>query len=141
MNLSRRQALGSGGAFMIISLLPIKGAIALSDEVQEIIDEFTAGSVPSEGGIILDVDEIAENGAAVPIGVEAEGASSIMVVAPNNPNKKVIQFNFLELSGKSRAATRIRLAETQDLIVVAKMKDGSFRQIAKNVKVTIGGCA
>ena len=38
------------------------------------------------------------------------------------------------------AATRIRLAETQDVVAVAQMEDGSFVQARANVKVTIGGC-
>jgi sulfur-oxidizing protein SoxY len=44
------------------------------------------------------------------------------------------------MSGKASATTRIRLAKTQDVIAVAKMKDGSVFMDTKQVKVTIGGC-
>jgi sulfur-oxidizing protein SoxY len=37
-------------------------------------------------------------------------------------------------------ATRIRLAKTQDVMVLAKMADGSIKQASATVKVTIGGC-
>jgi sulfur-oxidizing protein SoxY len=38
------------------------------------------------------------------------------------------------------AATRIRLAGTQDVVALAKMADGSIKQAQATVKVTIGGC-
>ena len=38
------------------------------------------------------------------------------------------------------ANTRMRLAETQTIIAVARMSDGSFFIDQKQVKVTIGGC-
>jgi sulfur-oxidizing protein SoxY len=49
-------------------------------------------------------------------------------------------FTFGPLAASQTAATRIRLASTQDVIAIAKMVDGSFVQATKNVKVTIGGC-
>jgi sulfur-oxidizing protein SoxY len=36
--------------------------------------------------------------------------------------------------------TRIRLGQTQDLIVLAEMSDGSLFMTRAEVKVTIGGC-
>jgi sulfur-oxidizing protein SoxY len=34
----------------------------------------------------------------------------------------------------------MRLAKTQNIIVLAEMNDGSFKQAQSTVKVTIGGC-
>ena len=44
------------------------------------------------------------------------------------------------MSGSAMATTRIRLAQTQNVIAVAKMKDGTVYSDRKEVKVTIGGC-
>jgi sulfur-oxidizing protein SoxY len=44
------------------------------------------------------------------------------------------------MSGKAQASTRIRLATTQNIIVVAKTSGGQFYTDQKLVKVTIGGC-
>ena len=44
------------------------------------------------------------------------------------------------MSGVAAAKTRIRLAKTQNVVAVAKMKDGSFQMAQNQVKVTIGGC-
>ena len=43
-------------------------------------------------------------------------------------------------SGVAEGNTRVRLAATQTITVVAKMNDGSFFTASRQVKVTIGGC-
>lgn len=113
---------------------------AETDEVAEAIKAFTGGADVAEGGIDLGTPEIAENGNTVPIEVAAEGAAAIMLLAAGNPRPGVATFNFGKLAAESSASTRIRLAKTQDIIAVAKLEDGSFTQVSKTVKVTIGGC-
>ena len=76
----------------------------------------------------------------MPVEVSAEGAKSVTVFAPGNPNPGVVTFMFGPLAGAHTASTRIRLAETQDLVAVAEMNDGSYRMARRQVKVTIGGC-
>jgi sulfur-oxidizing protein SoxY len=74
-------------------------------------------------------------------GPAAEGVhvQEILVVAPANPNARVIRFRFSALS-VPEASTRIRLAATQDVIAVAKLSDGTFFSASRQIKVTIGGC-
>ncbi len=141
MNLSRRNALSLAGAGIItISILPLSSAFAVSDEVQAFIDEFTNGSNVGEGGVSITAPELAENGGSVPIDLKAEGAKSIMLIAEENPYQRVITFNFGELSGNSEVSTKIRMAKSQNLIAIAKMKDGSFVKTTVAVEVTVGGC-
>ena len=64
---------------------------------------------------------------------------SVLVLAAGNPNPGVGVFHFGALA-EPAAATRIRLAGTQDIIAVAKLADGSFARATRTVKVTIGGC-
>ncbi len=66
--------------------------------------------------------------------------SDILVLADGNPRPGVAQFQFTPLSGKAIASTRIRLAATQNIVVVAKTSGGQFFTDQKLVKVTIGGC-
>jgi sulfur-oxidizing protein SoxY len=66
--------------------------------------------------------------------------SDILVVADANPRPGIATFHLTGLSGRAEAATRIRLAATQNIIVVAKTGDGKFLTDQKQVKVTIGGC-
>ena len=104
------------------------------------IQAFTGGADVSEGGVTIGAPEIAENGSTVPVDVSADGAAAIMLLASGNPNADVATFEFSALSGSSSAATRIRLAKTQDVIAVARMADGSFSMAKRQIKVTIGGC-
>jgi sulfur-oxidizing protein SoxY len=136
MQVTRRTALAFGVAGAAVTALPFPARAALEDEVMA----FTGGVTPGEGGIILTAPEIAENGNAVPISVEAEGARRIALFAPLNPDLSVCAWTFGPLAARPFAATRIRLTETQDLLVVAELADGSFVQVAQEVKVTIGGC-
>lgn len=112
----------------------------MAAKVDEAIAAFTAGAAVSAEGITLTAPEIAENGNTVPVSVEAPGAVAIMLLAAGNPTPGVCTFAFGPGSGVHTAATRIRLATTQDVIALAKMADGSIRQAQTTVKVTIGGC-
>lgn len=139
MNLTRRNALALGGAAVVVTLIPTTGAFAASELSMASIAEFTGGAEAIEGSIDLTTPEIAENGNTVPVEFSATGAKRVMLLADGNPNPGVATFTFGELAEAS-GSTRIRLAGTQQVIAVAEMADGSFVQVAKTVKVTIGGC-
>lgn len=144
MTLDRRDVMVAGASAAAFGLLPwaaLAQDAAPEKTMDELIAEFTGGAEVTDGeGVTLDAPEIAENGNTVPISVEADGASEILVLAPGNPVPAVATFKFGELAGNHMASTRIRLAETQDVTAIAKMADGKFVRTASNVKVTIGGC-
>ena len=127
-------ALGLGAAALVALPLPVRAA------ADDAIAAYTGGAETVEGGITLTAPEIAENGNTVPISVSAPGAEEIVVFADGNPNPDVATFRFGPLAGSHEASTRIRLAQTQDLIAIAKMPDGTLHRTSKEVKVTIGGC-
>jgi len=137
MKLNRREAIALGLGGLAVAALPMPASAAT---VEELIGEFTGGADVGTGGVTITAPEIAENGNTVPIGVDAPGAVSVMLLANGNPTPPVCTFNFGPAAGSQVASTRIRLAKTQDVIAVAKMADGSFVQASANVKVTIGGC-
>ena len=138
MEFTRRNILALGsGAFAAASFA---GMPAFASKTDDAIAAFTDGAGVAEGGIELTAPEIAENGNTVPVSVVAPGAVSIMLLATGNPTPAVATFNFGPMAGARSGATRIRLAQTQDVVAVAKMEDGSFRQAGATVKVTIGGC-
>ena len=122
-------------------------AFAKELTTEESIAAFIGDAEASDGKLELDVPEIAENGSAVPIEVFLDSAmegddvvEEIIVLAEGNPNPGVAAFKFSPLSGEARASTRIRLAQTQNLVALARMKDGSIHRAKRAVKVTIGGC-
>ena len=122
-------------------------AFAAKNDAEELIKKFTGGKTATEGRVRLDLPEIAENGNTVPMTVSVESpmteqsyVSDVLIVADGNPRGGIATFHFSPASGVAEANTRIRLAETQNVIAVAKMNDGSFFTTSKQVKVTIGGC-
>ncbi|WP_373505725.1 thiosulfate oxidation carrier protein SoxY [Aestuariivirga sp.] len=149
MHVTRRQALALGAGAAVFTLMPVisREALASAEDTDKMIQEFTGGKAPEAGKITLTAPEIAENGNTVPISVSVESAmtgddlvDSVIILADGNPNPAVITFHFTEMSGKADATTRMRLAKTQNVVAVAKMKNGAVFMDKKQVKVTIGGC-
>ena len=88
-----------------------------------------------------------ENGNAVKVAFSIDSpmtatnyVKAVHVMADGNPTPEVASFNFTPAMGACSASTRMRLAKTQNIIVLAEMNDGSFKQAQATVKVTIGGC-
>lgn len=149
MQFTRRQMLTmtAGVAGMAAIGFPFTAAFASVEDTEKAIMDFTGGKTPESGKITLTAPEIAENGNTVPVSISVESAmsgddlvDSVVIFAEGNPSPQVATFHFSELSGSAEATTRMRLAKTQNIIAVAKMKDGSVFIDKKEVKVTIGGC-
>ncbi|MEL7116177.1 MAG: thiosulfate oxidation carrier protein SoxY, partial [Pseudomonadota bacterium] len=119
-----------------LALVPM-GAKAATDDA---IMAFTGGADVADTGVSITAPEIAENGNTVPISVDAPGASEVILFADGNPLPGVATFKFGPMAGSHSASTRIRLAQSQDVVAVAKLGDGSFAMAKAAVKVTIGGC-
>ena len=132
--LSRRATLALGAAGAALTIVGWdEGASAAAKDAADEIAKFTGGATPEKGKISIELPEIAENGNTVPLLVSVDApmtadnyVSEVLVVAEGNPNPGVAKFHFSSLSGKAEAATRIRLATTQNIIVVAKTSGGKF---------------
>ena len=138
MELTRRDALLLGAGAVAASALP-QPLFAADQTLDDVIAEFTGGAEVAEGGVEIGAPEIAENGNTVPVDVSAAGATSILLLADGNPSPGVATFHFGKLATPS-ASTRIRLAQTQNVVAVAKLADGSYAKASRAIKVTIGGC-
>jgi sulfur-oxidizing protein SoxY len=142
---SRREALAVGAGAGAVALGLAGAPAQAANDYAEQIRAFTGGKAPSESGLKLVLPELAENGNTVSMSVAVDGAigdahvEEILVVAPANPNARVIRFRF-SAACVPEAATRIRLAESQNVIAVAKLSDGTFLSATRQIKVTIGGC-
>lgn len=97
-------------------------------------------SAQESGEIKIKAPDIAENGAVVPITVSTElaGASSIAVIAVNNPAPLVASYELGE-GTEGFVSTRIKMGKSGDVVAVVKA-DGKLYSAKKEVKVTIGGC-
>lgn len=145
-NISRRHALALMGAAGIVMTAGVP-AFADGDAVAAKIKSLTGGKSVGEGSITLDLPEIAENGNAVKVAFSVDSpmaadnyVKAVHVMADGNPVPDVASFNFTPAMGACSASTRMRLAKTQNIVVLAEMSDGSFKTAKQTVKVTIGGC-
>ena len=135
---TRRDVLRFASAGAAAALLH-PGVAAASNGASRAVSAFTGGVAPNDGGVLLDMPEIADNGGAVPVRVAAEGARRIALFSDRNPNPGVAVFSFGR-SAPAAATIRIRLAESQNVIAVAEMADGTFRRTSRSIAVTVGGC-
>ena len=138
------------------ALLPVDAARAQtlgmpqdSEKVADTMKRLFGGRPIQDAGDRLKFDAplIAENGAVVPIRVDAELPMSpdkyvknIYVIADKNRRPLNAKFALYPDAGKASIATNIRLAETSDVRVIAEMSDGALYGVAREVKVTVGGC-
>lgn len=143
---SRRGAMALGlGAGIAATLGGTR--IAFASKMDEAIAAFTGGAETKTGLVTVIAPEIAENGNTVPIEIAVDSAmegddmvEEVIVLADGNPNPGIATFKFSPLSAEATASTRVRLAQTQNITAIARMKDGSFHTDTRAVKVTIGGC-
>jgi sulfur-oxidizing protein SoxY len=135
---TRRRLMITAAAATAALTLPAGRAAARTWD--EAMAAWTDGAAVTDGGVTITAPEIAENGQAVPIMVEAPGATEILILNTRNPEPGVARVRFLEAAGAAMIATRIRLGETQDIIALARFPDGRIGKAQVEVKVTIGGC-
>jgi sulfur-oxidizing protein SoxY len=95
----------------------------------------------ASNAITIEVPEIAENGAVVPVKVNSTlpKVESITLIAEKNLIPLVAQFKFESDVVQPFIATRIKMGETSNVVAVLK-SEGKLYVARKEVKVTIGGC-
>ena len=142
-------ALGLGG-FMKVGAQQAQLGMPQPDEKVEATINRLFGNrsiAPADGKVKLDAPLIAENGAVVPVTVEAdlpmtpqEYVKSIYIIADKNRRPLNTKFSLTPEVGKAAISTNIRLAQTTDLRAVVEMNHGALYMVQREVKVTVGGC-
>jgi sulfur-oxidizing protein SoxY len=144
---TRREALAMAAIAGLATILAPRLSFADEQAVAAEIKKLYGDKKFDSGKIKLDVPEIAENGLVVPVNVDIESpmtdadyVKSVHVFAEGNPMPGVVSYKFTPACGKASASTRMRLAETQNIVCIAEMSNGKLYMAKANVKVTIGGC-
>ncbi|NEW91978.1 thiosulfate oxidation carrier protein SoxY [Rhodopseudomonas sp. BR0M22] len=144
---SRREALALAGIAGLVALLAPRMSFADAAMVDAEIKKLYGDKKFESGKVKLDVPEIAENGLVVPITIDVESpmtdadyVKAVHVFADGNPAPGIVSYKFTPACGKASASTRMRLAQTQNIICIAEMSDGKLYSTKSSVKVTIGGC-
>jgi sulfur-oxidizing protein SoxY len=128
-------------------LLLAASARATPDAMRAAMRDMLGDSVPKRGRVTLDIPPLVENGNTVPLTVavdspmsETDYVKTIHIFNEKNPQPQVITAHLSPRNGKAQVATRIKLADSQTVIAVAEMSDGSFWSDSADVIVTIAAC-
>ena len=148
MQLGRRLILQGSLAFAALAALPRvalaaawpQKAFGSSAAEQAMIDLLGTDQTTVSDQITLEVPEIAENGAVVPVTISTtlENVESISIVVEKNPRPLAATFE-MSPGTLPDISSRIKMGETSDVMAVVKTDAGVF-STSKQVKVTIGGC-
>lgn len=115
--------------------------------MQDAIRKVTGGAPLRSGRVKLDVPPLIDNGNAVPLSVAVESpmtasdyVKSIHVFTERNPLPNVLSVYLGPRGGRARLATRVRLADTQTVLAIAQLSDGSYWSDSVHVVVTLSAC-
>jgi sulfur-oxidizing protein SoxY len=65
---------------------------------------------------------------------------SIHVFNEKNPQPNIGNFYISLAAGRAQVSTRIRLADSQKVVAIAQLSDGSFWSASVDVVVTLAAC-
>ena len=152
MNATRRQVLKGAASSGLIGAAVAAGLLkpgqALADwnsagfnatTAADALAAIGARGAADSSDITVKAPDIAENGAVVPVEVTTTLANvqSIAILGEKNPNPLVAEYKLTDFDGF--LSTRMKMAQTANVRVVVKA-GGKVYTVAKEVKVTIGGC-
>ena len=141
LKLAAAVALG-GGAQAIAN-----PAAATPAEMQAAVAGLIGGARLNVGKVKLHIPPLVENGNTVPCAVTvaspmtaADHVKAIHVFAERNPQPYVIGVRLGPRAGRASIATRMRLRDSQTVLAIAELSDGTFWSDRLNVIVTQGAC-
>ena len=132
------------GAVPIVTLRPLDATPAmLSGAIRNVV-----GEAPIRNGKVkLDIPPLVENGNTVPMTVSVaspmtaeDHVKSIHVFNEKNPQPNIGNFHLGPSAGRAQIATRIRLADSQKVVAIARLSDDSFWSASADVIVTLAAC-
>jgi sulfur-oxidizing protein SoxY len=156
MNTNRRQALKTGGALSLLTLIAAAGWLEPGEaaaaeswnkgafethSLDETMKELGGSTpVPSNDIAFFATPDIAENGAVVPVGITSKvpQTESIAILIEKNPNMLAAVFDVPPGTDPS-LSTRIKMGQTSNVYALVKA-NGKYYVTSKEIKVTLGGC-
>ena len=118
-----------------------------AQDIAPLLARLTGGATPEASGVDIELPQIAENGNSVPMRVrvaspmtEQDHVTAIHIIAERNPRPLVGTFHLGPRSGRAELATRVRLAGTQKVRVLAELNGKRFRMGEMDVLVTSAAC-
>lgn len=119
---------------------PLPNLLAPGDFRQALATALAGKSWQVSESVRLQVPQIAENGAIVPITVESQlpNTGRILLFAEQNPGPLIAEFMF-EPGADAWVSLRIKLNESGRVLAIAE-SEGQFHGAQADVRVMTGGC-
>ena len=139
-------------AFLALAAMPLAagaqtGRFQPVQDITPLIQRLTGGVAPERSAVEIELPQIAENGNSVPMRVRVanpmtpqDHVTAIHIIAERNPRPLVATFHLGPQSGRAEISTRVRLAGTQKVTVLAALNDNRFRMAQVDVLVTSAAC-
>jgi sulfur-oxidizing protein SoxY len=149
-NSTRRRFLGLAGSAAVLGAVPVvtlRPAEATPAMLATAIRNVVGTAVVRTGKIKLDIPPLVENGNTVPMTVSVSSpmtsedfVKSIHVFNEKNPQPNIGNYYLGPRAGRAQISTRIRLADSQKVVAIARLSDGSFWSATADVVVTLAAC-
>jgi sulfur-oxidizing protein SoxY len=147
---TRREFLGLAGGAAVLGTAPmviVRPAEATPAMLAAAIRAVTGPAVVHAGKVKLDIPPLVENGNTVPMTVSVTSpmtpedyVKSIHVFNEKNPQPNIGNFYLGPRAGRAQISTRIRLADTQKVVAIARLSDDTFWSASVDVVVTLAAC-
>jgi len=150
-NLTRRTILIGAGCMASALGAPVPLTIrraqatpaTMAAAIRQVVGEATVNS----GKVNLDLPPLVENGNTVQYTVSVDSpmtpsdyVKAIHVFNEKNPQPNVISVHLGPRAGRASFTSRMRLADSEKVVAIAEMSDGSFWADTVEVVVTIAAC-
>jgi sulfur-oxidizing protein SoxY len=132
------------GAVPIVTVRPAEATPAmLATAIRNVVGEAEVRT----GKVKLDIPPLVENGNTVPMTVSVaspmtadDHVKSIHVFNEKNPQPNIGNFYLGPHAGRAQVSTRIRLADSQKVVAIARLSDDTFWSASADVIVTLAAC-
>ena len=153
MTTRRQFLLATGGVGLSVGTAGVEAQLAPNQEAlrqaayREALRKVVGGAPVRRGKVKLDVPPLIDNGNSVALSVAVQSpmtrpdhVKAIHVFAEKNPQPNVVSAYLGPRAGRASISTRVRLADTQTVVAIAQLSDGSFWSDSAEVVVTLGAC-
>jgi sulfur-oxidizing protein SoxY len=144
---TRRQLLSAIAGAGVVMAIRIEPSNATPASMKAAIRNVVGEAQVKKGKVHIDVPPLVENGNTVSLAVEVESpmtpqdhVKAIHIFNELNPQPNVFSIHIGPRAGRAKFSTRFRLADTQTIVAIAEMSDGSFWSASADVVVTLAAC-
>jgi sulfur-oxidizing protein SoxY len=144
----KRRAFLASATVLASAGLPLRAqTFQPSQDVTPLIEKVTGGAKIERSDVEVELPAIAENGNSVPMRIRvaspmtpADHVVAIHLFAERNPRPVVAVFHLGPYAARADIDTRVRLAGTQKVTVLAELSGKRFRMRQVDVLVTSAAC-